>query len=488
MAGNEARETQQNKSCALWDALAHRKISDHAPLSVSFKGTEPIAFSSRPIPKFVASSPRFAVLVSDHIMCHECATMSSGERLQLHKRAIRVVSRVIVRDSLARSWENPCHKALLLSMTARAVVRNDIGLFAKCAKDCSKLKEFVELARVTVTGHDAISQVVESRTSCFVNRLHFSDHSSFAQELSSLRRVEWDSARDKLCSPKHSPAVRAKIDNRIVEWAKTGRRLQVGGICLGDGAVTRDISEMSQALAQHWSTQFLARDVSDSRLSQFFKSNVVDLSDVAPLTPKTMQYCLRRRSDTHSSPGPDGIPYQMWCSTPLETCRTLRLVFFDMCYASEASENFNISWTACPPKKVVESELANPILRAPQNTRPISGKNTDNKLIADSINLAWSETIHARAHRAQPGFIFSRNFLDNVLGADTLTRIASMGDPHISTCLASYDFGSAFVSLSHAYLFAVLRAGHAPLGLLNVLTALYLGCMSYILGSDPAKD
>ena len=63
-----------------------------------------------------------------------------------------------------------------------------------------------------------------------------------------------------------------------------------------------------------------------------------------------------------------------------------------------------------------------------------------------------------------------------------------MGDPHISTCLAAYDFGSAFVSLSHDYLFAVLRAGNAPAGLLNVLAALYIGCFSYILGSDPLAD
>ena len=116
--------------------------------------------------------------------------------------------------------------------------------------------------------------------------------------------------------------------------------------------------------------------------------------------------------------------------------------------------------------------------------------------MAGVTNFAMSAVVSDGLCSVQRGFVKGRNFLQNLVELDAESRIlsnqfqAGLGD---STSFASWsesfasamiprmpalallDIAAAFPSLSHRFLFAVLRAIGVPNELLNYITALYTG-------------
>lgn len=119
------------------------------------------------------------------------------------------------------------------------------------------------------------------------------------------------------------------------------------------------------------------------------------------------------------------------------------------------SDHFNDSITVCPPKKVSADELDAPILRAALDTRPLSLKNTDNKLIAYAINWPMSHLLSERAHSSQNCFVPGRNFRVNVLRANTCARIASLQGSELPSCM-SLEVPSRLLAISICLKFSVL--------------------------------
>ena len=115
-----------------------------------------------------------------------------------------------------------------------------------------------------------------------------------------------------------------------------------------------------------------------------------------------------------------------------------------------------------PPKKVEVEEFL--ITRSASTTRPISLKNADNKILASAINAPIAARVGEVAHASQTGFIRGRNFLSNVVLADSYSRAASLERLPVPACTVAYDIKVAFPSLSHSFLFAVLRSSGAPAG------------------------
>ena len=77
------------------------------------------------------------------------------------------------------------------------------------------------------------------------------------------------------------------------------------------------------------------------------------------------------------------------------------------------------------------------------------------------------------ASHIQRGFIFMRNFLDNIVNLDSYARIYSTTpSPMPSICLFT-DFGAAFPSIIHKWLFIVLKHSNLPDGLMHFLEGIY---------------
>ena len=69
------------------------------------------------------------------------------------------------------------------------------------------------------------------------------------------------------------------------------------------------------------------------------------------------------------------------------------------------------------------------VSRDPSCVRPISLKNSDNKLIATVANAAISPVISSQANSLQRGFVQGRQLTQNILELDTCSRIHSMSCP-----------------------------------------------------------
>ena len=89
------------------------------------------------------------------------------------------------------------------------------------------------------------------------------------------------------------------------------------------------------------------------------------------------------------------------------------------------------------PEKVLVEDLHGTTVRSPSETRPLSLKNTDNKIITSVTNASLNPRIAKHAHRSQAGFIPGRNVVANVLHADTIARIAILEGVVLLACLTS---------------------------------------------------
>ena len=103
-------------------------------------------------------------------------------------------------------------------------------------------------------------------------------------------------------------------------------------------------------------------------------------------------------------------------------------------------------------------------------TRPLSLKNCDNKLVV-SANIRCLEPDYQNiTHRIQNGFVKMRNFLNNILDLDSAGRIFSMffesechsSNPSNFPALMAYDFAAAFPSVIQAWIWLVLKHRKLP--------------------------
>ena len=112
------------------------------------------------------------------------------------------------------------------------------------------------------------------------------------------------------------------------------------------------------------------------------------------------------------------------------------------------------------------------VLREASDTRPLSLKNTDNKILAATINHAIIVPIAAATHHSQRGIVPRGQLLQNVVDRDTEAHHAGMiahdanashdprahHDPPIldNRCLLAiqdlFDFAATFPSIARAWI------------------------------------
>ena len=66
-------------------------------------------------------------------------------------------------------------------------------------------------------------------------------------------------------------------------------------------------------------------------------------------------------------------------------------------------------------------------------TRPITLKNTDNKILAGVVNNAIAPVVAASCSHVQSGFVKGRNFLNNVLAIDVDGR--NLSSEFVGACV-----------------------------------------------------
>ena len=133
--------------------------------------------------------------------------------------------------------------------------------------------------------------------------------------------------------------------------------------------------------------------------------------------------CAIKR-DKHSSPGLDGLPYCAWASAGTFGTQTLYLVMLHLMSGLMMPVGFNFSLVVFVPKGEEPDELS--IVREPCNTRPLSLKSCDNKVICAVVNFAIRTPLATHACPVQRGFIPGRQLVSNVVDLDVYGRIHGM--------------------------------------------------------------
>jgi len=136
------------------------------------------------------------------------------------------------------------------------------------------------------------------------------------------------------------------------------------------------------------------------------------------------------------------------------------------------------------------------IFRHPLETRPLSLKQSENKLVASVLNFCISPVVAKCAIDTQRGFIHERILTQNPIDLDyagrlhafeyfadrtslKLIHIASMGMVAAIPILVLFDFAAAFPSVAHAWIFTVLRGIKLWGGYISGIKGLYTSNKAY---------
>jgi hypothetical protein len=283
-------------------------------------------------------------------------------------------------------------------------------------------------------------------------------------------------------------------DPRIAEWQKIGkrealrrrsavwspRRKTCSTFCIvhSDGTPTQSHEEAAALLQAHWAPVFKAptfdEDASAALLP--FVRPIPEGFDW-DITFKDFSSILHHLPD--SAPGPDGIPYSAWGRADDKILQLLFEFYCDILNGKVLPKGFNTGNIVFIPKGELEADDAQ-IRRSPEATRPICLSNTDNKLLAALLNDKLSTLAAATVHSQQRGFVRGRSLVDNIMEIEAMAIHVHKYYREASG-IALFDFTAAFPSLSHKWLFAVLRAMGIPNNILAVLAQLYTGCVMNIV-------
>ena len=122
-----------------------------------------------------------------------------------------------------------------------------------------------------------------------------------------------------------------------------------------------------------------------------------------------------------SAPGSDGIPYKVW--------KKLGDIAVDVLYdvaifmkrndsVQFLPKDFNQTFVCCLPKKVFGNCSVLGDFYDPQNTRPLSLVNTDNRLVGNVLRLVIESLDNEWVSKIQRRFLHGRSLLSNVVDVD----------------------------------------------------------------------
>ena len=87
---------------------------------------------------------------------------------------------------------------------------------------------------------------------------------------------------------------------------------------------------------------------------------------------------------------------------------------------------------------------------SPEDTRPLSGANTDSKIFAGALSFIFAGLAEVWAVFTQRGFIAGRSMLQNVVDLETQSLVFSY-ERQQQAAMILFDFSAAFPSVARAF-------------------------------------
>ena len=235
------------------------------------------------------------------------------------------------------------------------------------------------------------------------------------------------------------------------------RRLVLTGVRTSTGIV-QGSTEMQQALAKKWQETFNGKSFDIGPAGTFLTNLELPQTDFTVERPSVEDYEFYFRKLTVSTCGPVGILYSGWRATGRTGAVTLHGYGEHLSSGHDPAPTFNYSSIVFAPKGELPED-AQAVIRAEQDTRPLSLKNSDNKIITGVHTWKFRKITQSNTHKYQRGFVAERSFLTNVVDLDSAARLYSMFAMHreynflqypgATPTFALWDFCSAFPSVIH---------------------------------------
>ena len=490
--------------------LYTKELSDHSPIYwvVSTKPSKP-KDQQKFKPEW-ARHPLFKESYEKIIGDAELDSLDLGEKNACIKQVMRVAA-TQVRDLLFEIDPHSNSSRLLrISSISRAVFTKDANLANILLKHSQEARTHMEI------DGDGLPAIKDHIHFAEVARLAYEEHfkkretqikeerfvkSSEFNNTKKMNKLQANSRMSQLWNEK-APCL------QLAGLKITGEEAQEAGVTgtptdQGQVLIT-DSGERLTVLKQAWGKTFAVEGEMPSEEAETFVEEYCneikwDWSECRPPTSDTIICYLILLSN--SAPGRDGIPNAAWkalasCSCIVSHIWTLLVTFLA---GGVLPPNFNHGLFVFIPKAV--GAMIEAIFCHPSELRPLTLKNTDNKIIAGILNWCIHPIIVKTACSLQRGFVAGRQLVQNPVDLDFYARVDALkfsAGPHhklqfmsdlsikklglVSTIpiMLLFDFAAAFPSVRHKWLMFILLKIKLPRGLRNALKLMYTDNEAYV--------
>ena len=410
-----------------------------------------------PIPKYIVNSPFFEDAVAQAIVDLPCG-LSLHAKLHGLKEVFHLVVPAVRRLTLSTgSCPSQLRVRTLLALL-RAHRADDCRSVRALTADDPSLQEFL-LTCGRVRSEQRLLQAIGNSVDETISEELYDIELSKAPEEHRRRRRE---------------AARA----RGFPWRLQRRRITLSALRSADGALVSDVSEVGSLLHSTWQPVHDSRPVDDEQLDYFL--------GFVPSVPHQIKWELSYDDFrdllcrlSHSSPGPDGVPYGAWMHAgPVASDVVFRLYLSVLHDGGDLPSDFNLFRTAFIPKSEFFEDEAVVSCDA-DKLRLIACSNTDAKLLALCLNSPMSELCARVVSPQQRGFVSGRAAHDNIIELEAAMLSASSTSVR-SAAAVFFDFANAFPSIAHVWIFAVLERLGVPDRVIRFVRALYHDCRALL--------
>ena len=384
-------------------------LSDHAPTTVSISFIKPGPKES-PIPPAIFKEPIFQYFHDHLVVDCDLKSFDGFERLRRHKELLLAAAQ-FTREMLQDYQEETLHiKAQDFTTVARVVWTQNRILAEKL-----RVKSKVAKTHLAIEG----------------GRISIKDPQLFSMEIDEVKLRMLQEQIDKVptTSSNQSRNHRMKtLSNLSKLWIPMNKQMIVASVFIGN-TIVRNEPAKTLALGEAWQPTFSEKAFNEDEANRFL-TNLGDIGCYEHVQPPDYwTYCRVLANPRNARPGNDTLPDQAWSAAGCSGIKTLMAVDSQLRQVtlpdSEDCKYFNDSGIAFLPKGEKEHDLVE-ICREPAETRPISLKNTDNKVVMAANILMLTPTYQSVTHPSQNGFVKDRNFLNNIIDLDSAARLYCM--------------------------------------------------------------
>ena len=198
------------------------------------------------------------------------------------------------------------------------------------------------------------------------------------------------------------------------KWSAYNRKGGVNGVVGADGNIILEdgLASKTKIVSGHWQTVFDEKSCNLALARKFLERFARKLPPIQwILSESEFMEVLAKLVD--SGPGPDGIRYSGWVRAPFRVKQILYLGYRSWLSGQSLPADFNYAYL-CLLAKGTNPDGETLTIRAPENTRPLSLSNSDEKIFAVCIKESVETPISEWASEEQAGFIKDRRMLRNI--------------------------------------------------------------------------